>query len=54
MYGWKIPYKIYDQNKKLINLHDKKFQSMICGFPGEDFQLDRLLCKYILILYTIL
>lgn len=37
MYGWKMPYKLYDQNGEKINLHDEKFESMICGFPGEEF-----------------
>jgi hypothetical protein len=39
MYGWKMPYKLYDQSGKLIDLHDKKFESMICGFTNEEFTL---------------
>lgn len=37
MYGWKMPYKLYNKNGEKINLHDEKFESMICGFPGEEF-----------------
>lgn len=39
MYGWKMPYKLYDQSGNQIDLHDEKFESMICGFPDEDFTL---------------
>jgi hypothetical protein len=39
MYGWKMPYDLKDNQGNKINLHDDKFESVLCGFPGEEFLL---------------
>jgi len=39
IYGWKLPYKILDNEGKEIDLYDEKFESMMCGFEGEDYAL---------------
>ena len=36
MYGWKLPYKIKDNEGNEIDLWDEKFESVMCGFPGEE------------------
>jgi len=39
MYGWKLPYKLKDNEGNEIDLWDEKFESVMCGFPGEEFSL---------------
>ena len=39
MYGWKLPYEILDNEGNEIDLWDEKFESVKCGFPGEEFRL---------------
>lgn len=37
MYGWKLPYKLKDNEGNEIDIWDEKFESVMCGFPGEEF-----------------
>lgn len=48
VYGWKLPYEILDNEGNKIDLYDEKFESIMCGFEGEDFTLitDGMCGKY--------
>ena len=39
VYGWKLPYEILDTEGNEIDVYDEKFESMMCGFEGEDYTL---------------
>lgn len=39
VYGWKLPYEILDNEGNKIDLYHEKFESIMCGFEGEDFTL---------------